>query len=101
VGVGTEPESFIRTGNHHSPHTASSFMKTVSPYGSGWPGTHYVDQTGLRLTEIHLPLPPVLGLNVCVSMPSLCAPQEIMSTLQACLVLETANFNYTSTYKTK
>jgi hypothetical protein len=23
-----------------------------------WPGTCYVDQAGLQLTEIHLPLPP-------------------------------------------
>ena len=26
--------------------------------GPSWPGTHYVDQAGLELTEIHLPLPP-------------------------------------------
>ena len=25
---------------------------------SGCPGTHLVDQAGLELTEIHLPLPP-------------------------------------------
>ncbi|CAO2589176.1 hypothetical protein LEMLEM_LOCUS5296 [Lemmus lemmus] len=24
----------------------------------GCPGTHFIDQTGLELTEIHLPLPP-------------------------------------------
>ena len=24
----------------------------------GWPGTCYVDQAGLKLTEIYLPLPP-------------------------------------------
>ena len=26
--------------------------------GPGCPGTHSVDQAGLELTEIHLPLPP-------------------------------------------
>ncbi|ERE88184.1 tetraspan membrane protein of hair cell stereocilia-like protein [Cricetulus griseus] len=33
--------------------------------GTGWPGTHYVGQSGLKLTEIHLLLPPqLLGLKV-------------------------------------
>ena len=27
------------------------------------PGTHFVDKTGLRLTEIHLPLPPSAGIK--------------------------------------
>jgi hypothetical protein len=30
----------------------------VSLGSSGCPGTHFVDQAGLELTEIHLPLPP-------------------------------------------
>jgi hypothetical protein len=30
----------------------------VSLYSSGCPGTYYVDHAGLKLTEIHLPLPP-------------------------------------------
>ena len=39
------------------------------------PGTHCVDQDGLELTEIHLPLPPefweVLGLKSYATMPTL------------------------------
>jgi hypothetical protein len=27
-------------------------------FSAVWPGTHSVDQAGLNLTEIHLPLPP-------------------------------------------
>ena len=27
--------------------------------GSGWPGTYYIDQVGLELTEGHLPITPV------------------------------------------
>lgn len=33
---------------------------------------HYIDEAGLELIDIHLPLPPiqVLGLKVCATMPS-------------------------------
>ena len=34
------------------------FFKTRTLCSTGCPGTHYVDQAGLELTEIHLPLPP-------------------------------------------
>ena len=34
------------------------FLETRSPCSSTWPGAHCVDQAGLYLTEIHLPLPP-------------------------------------------
>jgi hypothetical protein len=34
------------------------FQDRVSQHSSGCPGTQYVDQDGLELTEIHLPLPP-------------------------------------------
>lgn len=35
-------------------------------------GFHCVDQAGLELKEIHLPLPPgcYLGMKVCASMPN-------------------------------
>ena len=33
-------------------------FETGSPFSPSWPGAHYVDQAGLELTEIHLPLPP-------------------------------------------
>jgi hypothetical protein len=36
----------------------------------GSPGTFYVDQAGLELTKIHLPMPPeLLGLKACITMP--------------------------------
>ena len=47
----------------------------------GWPATHYVDQAGLRLTEICLLLPPECwDLKVCTTTLSknlfmcICAP---------------------------
>lgn len=36
----------------------------VSLCSFGWPGTYYVDQVGLELTEIHFLL-PLLGLKAC------------------------------------
>ena len=47
------------------------FRDRVSLYCFGaCPGTHSVDQAGLKLTEIHLPLPPslVLELKACANM---------------------------------
>jgi hypothetical protein len=32
------------------------FLDRVSLFSDGYPGIHSVDQTGLELTEIHLPL---------------------------------------------
>jgi hypothetical protein len=32
------------------------FQVSVSLCSHGWPGTHFVDQSGLKVTEIHLPL---------------------------------------------
>ena len=45
-----------------------SFPPSLPPAGSqlyspGYPGTHYVNQANLKLTEISLLLLPVLGLN--------------------------------------
>ncbi|EGV95088.1 hypothetical protein I79_000019 [Cricetulus griseus] len=34
------------------------FWDRVSPCDAGWPETCYVDQDGLELIEIHLPLLP-------------------------------------------
>ena len=33
-------------------------FETEAPCNPGWLRTHYVDQIGLKLTEIHLPLLP-------------------------------------------
>jgi hypothetical protein len=35
-----------------------AFKNRVSLYSSGCPRIHYIDQAGLKLTEIQLPLPP-------------------------------------------
>lgn len=40
-----------------------AFWDTVSLCVPRWPGTHYVEPTGLEHTEIHLPLPWVLGFD--------------------------------------
>jgi hypothetical protein len=49
----------------------SFFLKAVCLfYSFGCSGTNYVDQAGLELTEIYLPLPfLVLGLKVYFVMP--------------------------------
>ena len=39
------------------------FRDRVSLCSSGCPGPHYVDQAGLKLTEIGLPLSTVLGIK--------------------------------------
>ena len=53
-----------RDEGHRSLHTDTSWGLTLA-FGDrillpilGWPGTCYVDQAGLELTEIYLPLPP-------------------------------------------
>jgi hypothetical protein len=39
----------------------------------GCPGVHFVNQTGLKLTKIHLPLCPELGLKMCATArPAVC-----------------------------
>jgi hypothetical protein len=35
-----------------------AFDMRISPYNSGWVETHYVDEAGLELTKILLPLAP-------------------------------------------
>lgn len=39
------------------------FCESVSLHSPSWPGTHYVDQINLKLTEIACPCPQVLALN--------------------------------------
>lgn len=43
------------------------FWKRISLCGPRWPGTQYVEQAGLKLKEIYLPLIPtqMLGLKAC------------------------------------
>ena len=33
-------------------------FETESPFSPSWSGAHYIDQVGLELAEIQLPLPP-------------------------------------------
>ena len=37
-------------------------------YSFGWPGTHYVDQAGFELTEVHVSASWVLGLRVHITV---------------------------------
>lgn len=47
------------------------FKTGVSPCNFGSPGTDYVDQEDLVLTEICMPLPQVLRLKMCTITPDL------------------------------
>jgi len=64
----------VDTGRHPYPMSITKitklyiFMLSFRCYflrhcSSGWPGTHYVDQNGLELTEIHLSLPLNAGIK--------------------------------------
>jgi hypothetical protein len=56
------------------------FRDRVSLCSPGCPGTHSVDQAGLELTEMHLPLPPSAGIKgVHYNYP---AHQEIFKLIQ-------------------
>jgi hypothetical protein len=45
------------------------FRDRVSLYGSGCPGTHFVDQAGLELRNPPASASQVLGLKACATMP--------------------------------
>jgi hypothetical protein len=50
----------------------SVLSETGTLYSPGCPGSHYIDQTVLELTECLLPLPPmVLGLKQHATMSGL------------------------------
>jgi hypothetical protein len=52
--------------------TCLVFQDRVSLCSPGYPGTHSVDQVGLKITAICLPLPPgILGLKVCTTTTQL------------------------------
>lgn len=53
------------------------FWDRIILCSNGWPGTYYINQIGLRLTEIHL-LIPVLRSKGC---PTICSPYTFFSTL--------------------
>jgi hypothetical protein len=44
-----------------------AFWDWVSLCSPGCPGTHFVDQAGLELTEIRLPVSQILGLKLCTT----------------------------------
>jgi hypothetical protein len=46
------------------------FQDRVSLYGPGYPGTHFVDQAGLKLRNPPASASQVLGLKACATMPS-------------------------------
>jgi hypothetical protein len=46
------------------------FQDRVSLYGPGCPGTHFVDQAGLKLRNLPASASRVLGLKACATMPS-------------------------------
>jgi hypothetical protein len=45
------------------------FRDRVSLYSSGCPGTHFVDQAGLKLRNPPVSASRVLGLKVCTTTP--------------------------------
>jgi hypothetical protein len=45
------------------------FRDRVSLYSPGCPGTHFVDQAGLKLRNPPVSASPVLGLKACASTP--------------------------------
>jgi hypothetical protein len=45
------------------------FQDGVSPYNPGCPGTHFVDQAGLELTNPPASASQVLGLKACATTP--------------------------------
>jgi hypothetical protein len=47
------------------------FQDSVSLYSSGCPGTHFVDQAGLELSNLPASASLVLGLKVCATTPGL------------------------------
>jgi hypothetical protein len=47
------------------------FPDRVSLYSPGCPGTHFVDQAGLKLRILPASASRVLGLKVCATMPGM------------------------------
>jgi hypothetical protein len=45
------------------------FQDRVSLCSSGCPGTHFVDQAGLKLRNLPASASQVLGLKACATMP--------------------------------
>ena len=48
---------------HCSYHSKDSCFETVSLCSPGWPGTHYVNQAGLKLTDLPASTSQVLGVK--------------------------------------
>lgn len=47
----------------------SGFLRQGFSNCPSCPGIYFVDKAALSLTEIILPVSPVLGLHVCANMP--------------------------------
>jgi hypothetical protein len=47
------------------------FQDRISLYSPGYPGTHFVDQAGLKLRNPPASASQMLGLKACATMPGL------------------------------
>jgi hypothetical protein len=61
----------LSTGPHSSIGTSFFFRDRASLYSPGCPGTHFVDQAGLKLRNPPASASGVLGLKACTTMPGL------------------------------
>jgi hypothetical protein len=64
------------------------FRDRVSLYSPGCPGTHSVDQAGLKLRNLPASASPVLGLKACATMPGFCFVFKTGSFYEVLVVLE-------------
>jgi hypothetical protein len=63
------PAQHIGKGRHYR-NKKIFFRYRISLYSPGCPGTHSVDQAGLKLRNPPASVSQVLGLKVCATMPS-------------------------------
>jgi hypothetical protein len=61
------------------------FSDRVSLYSSGCPGTHFVDQAGLKLRNLPASASQVLGLKVCATTAWLDKSLELTITTETCV----------------
>ena len=71
-----EPQTCASALNYCSPSPSIFFFffcfvfrERVSLYSPGYPGTHFVDQGGLKLRNLTASASQVVGLKACATMP--------------------------------